>query len=67
MKLNAQDLINEAFDGLCECAGLEASPNSWMWDDGEAERWLLRIAQDGMSLGLEINLSSGKAYPVLVE
>ena len=66
MKLNAQDLINEAFDGLCECAGVEASPTAWSWVDGEAEHWLMRIAQDGMCLGLRLN-GLGKAYMVLVE
>ena len=65
MITSAQTLINYAFRRLCAECGVKPSEKATVWDDGEAERWLCRIAAGDVALDLRIHAHSGEAYPVL--
>ena len=63
--MNAQEILNAAFVVLMQDHWAPVSLTAFVWDDEEAEHWLMQIAM-GQTLGVYVNQSDYTASPCLV-
>lgn len=59
--MNSQEILNAAFDVLLwdYPSSVSVSPTAFVWDDGEAEHWMMQIAM-GKTLSVQIDKYKGK-------
>ena len=63
--MTAQEILNAAFVALMQNHWAPVSPTAFVWDDEEAEHWLMQIAM-GQTLSVCINQFDYTASPCLV-
>ncbi len=65
MATAAQELLNLAFQRICDEENLKPNDTAFDWSEGEAERWLKDIALGSVRLSWSVSYDGDSAFPAL--